>query len=64
MDKVYFFLGDSYYQWSLLANSPVKTDQSFPFFTKLVTDYPKSKYTEKAQDRLKEIQAAQKLVKK
>jgi len=64
MDKVYFFLGDSYYQWSLWPNSPVKTDQSFPFFTKLVTDYPKSKYAEKAQERLKEIQAAQKLVKK
>ncbi len=64
MDKVYFFLGDSYYQWSLLPNSPVKTDQSFPFFTKLVTDYPKSKYAEKTQDRLKEIQAAQNSVKK
>ncbi len=64
MDKVYFYLGDSYYQWSLLPGSPVKTDQSFPFFTKLVTDYPESKFSKKARERLKEIEEAQKLVKK
>lgn len=64
MDKVYFYLGDSYYRWSLFKNSTIKADQSFPYFTKLVTDYPKSKFAEKAQARLKEIQAAQTQAKK
>jgi outer membrane protein assembly factor BamD len=52
MDKVYYYLGDSYFGWQ-------KADQSVPYFTKLITDYPKSKYASKAQDRLKEINKAQ-----
>ncbi len=48
MDEVYFYLADSYYKWK-------KTEESIPYFTKLVTDYPESKYAEKAQDRLAEI---------
>jgi len=59
MDKVYFYLGDSYYLWSLKPRTTVKADQSFPYFTKLVTDYPKSKLALKAQARLKEIQTVQ-----
>lgn len=59
MDKIYFYLGDSYYLWSLLINSPIKPDQSFPYFTKLITDYPKSSLAEKAQARLKEIELDQ-----
>lgn len=64
LDKVYFYLGDSYYLWSLRPKSTVKADQGFPYFTKLVTDYPKSKLAEKAQARLKEIEATQSQVKK
>ncbi len=51
MDEVYFYLADSYYQWN-------KTEESIPYFTKLVTDYPESKLTKKAQDRLAEIEKA------
>jgi outer membrane protein assembly factor BamD len=52
LDKVYYYLGVSYLEWR-------KADQSIPYFTKLITDYPKSKYAEKAQERMKEAQAAQ-----
>lgn len=48
MDEVYFYLADSYYKWG-------KRDESVPYFMKLVSDYPKSKYTKKAQERLGEI---------
>lgn len=51
MDKVYFYLADSYYKWN-------KTEESIPYFTKLVTDYPESKYAKKAQGRLAEIESA------
>jgi len=57
MDKVYFELADSYYLWK-------KADDSVPFFKKLVTDYPKSKYAAEAADRLKDIEAAKSKVKK
>lgn len=49
MDKVYFYLGDSYYKWA-------KVEESIPYFRKLVTDYPESKYAEKAVERLDEIE--------
>jgi outer membrane protein assembly factor BamD len=45
MDEVYFYLADSYY----LAN---KIEEAVPFFTKLVTDFPKSELAKKAQERL------------
>jgi outer membrane protein assembly factor BamD len=48
MDEVYFYLADSYYKWK-------KVQDSVPFFTKLVTDYPKSKLARKAQQRLELI---------
>jgi outer membrane protein assembly factor BamD len=51
MDKVYFYLADSYYKWR-------KAEESLPYFTKLVTDFPKSKFTKKAQARLAEISKA------
>ncbi len=57
MDKVYFYMGDSYFKWG-------KADQSIPYFTKLVSDYPKSKYVSKAQDRLKEAAEVKKATKK
>jgi outer membrane protein assembly factor BamD len=48
MDKVYFCLADSYYKWK-------KIDECIPYFTKLISDYPQSKYAKKAQERLDEI---------
>jgi len=48
MDQVYFYLGDSYFKWN-------KIEQSIPYFTKLVSDFPKSKYSKKALKRLEEI---------
>lgn len=57
MDEVYYELADSYYLWN-------KADDGVPFFKKLVTDYPKTKYAAKAADRLKDIEAAKSKVKK
>lgn len=48
MDAVYWYLGDSYFKWNM-------KDQGVPFFTKLISDYPESKFAKKAQERLKEI---------
>lgn len=48
MDKVYFYLADSYYKWG-------KKEESIPFFTKVVSDYPQSPLAKKAQEKLKEI---------
>jgi outer membrane protein assembly factor BamD len=50
MDKVYYYLGEGNFLWP-------KPEQSVPFFTKLVSDYPKSEFIKKAQARLKEISA-------
>ncbi len=47
MDQVYYFLGESYV---MLA-----PEQARPYYTKLVTDFPKSPYVKKATKRLKEI---------
>jgi outer membrane protein assembly factor BamD len=48
MDQVYYYLADSYYKGK-------QTEESIPYFTKLVTDYPESKFAKKAQARLTEI---------
>jgi outer membrane protein assembly factor BamD len=53
MDEVYFYLADSYHKWK-------KTEESIPYFTKLVTDFPESKFAKKAQERLAEINKAAK----
>lgn len=50
LDKVYFYLADSYRLWT-------KPEQSIPFFTKLISDYPKSPLAKKAQETLKALQA-------
>jgi outer membrane protein assembly factor BamD len=55
MDVVYFYLGESYFQTNAL-------DQAVPYFTKLVSDYAKSKLVKKATQRLKEIEARKKAV--
>jgi outer membrane protein assembly factor BamD len=49
LDEVFFLLGDSYYK----AN---QEEESIPYFTKLISDYPQSKYAEKAQERMEEIE--------
>jgi outer membrane protein assembly factor BamD len=48
MAAVYYYLGESNFLFS-------KPEQSVPFFTKLVSDYPKSEFALKAQARLKQI---------
>jgi outer membrane protein assembly factor BamD len=53
MDAVYFFIADSYFKAK-------RYDESFPYFTKLITDYPKSKFIKKAQQRLKQIEQLKK----
>jgi len=53
MDKVYFTLADSHFKSG-------KLDDARPYFTKIVTDYAKSKYASKSQKKLKEIEEAKK----
>jgi len=48
LDEVYFLLADSYLQSG-------KVEESRPFFTKLVSDYPQSRWAPKAQARLRDI---------
>lgn len=50
MDRVYFGLGEAYFRGG-------RAPESMPYFTKLVSDYPKSPLVEKAQKRLKDIEA-------
>lgn len=52
MDEVYFYLADAYYQNGL-------TDQSIPYFRKLISDYPQSDHAEDARERLQEIEKKQ-----
>ncbi len=49
MDKVYYYLGDSYFKSRLV-------EQSFPYFTKLLSDFPQSKFAKRAKARLQEIE--------
>lgn len=49
LDEVFFFIGDSYYKMS-------QTEESIPYYTKLISDYPQSKFVKKAQERMEEIE--------
>jgi outer membrane protein assembly factor BamD len=49
MDRVYFYLGDTYYKMK-------NFQESIPYFTKLISDFPQSKFAKKAQKKLKEIE--------
>ncbi|MBN2198769.1 MAG: outer membrane protein assembly factor BamD [Candidatus Aminicenantes bacterium] len=49
LDQVYYLLADSYLQSG-------KVEESRPFFTKLVSDYPQSPWAPKAQARLRDIE--------
>jgi outer membrane protein assembly factor BamD len=53
MDEVYYYLGECHFGINAL-------DQAFPYYTKLVSDYPKSRFVKKATKRLKEIEARRK----
>jgi outer membrane protein assembly factor BamD len=58
LDEIYFYLGESHFRLNLL-------DQSAPYFTKVLTDYPDKKLAKTAAKRLTEIgnrKAAQKTV--
>jgi len=55
MDAVYFYLGESYFEANAL-------DQAVPYFTKLISDYPKSVLTKKTTQRLKIIEERKKAV--
>ena len=52
MDKVYYYLGDSYLKWN-------KFEEGAPFLRKLLSDFPESKYIKKATKRLKEMEKEQ-----
>ena len=49
LDEVFFFLGDSYYKMN-------QVEESIPYYTKLISDYPESKFAKKAQERMEEIE--------
>ena len=53
MDSVYYYLGESYFASNAL-------DQAVPYFTKLVSDYPKSRLLKSATQRLKTIEERKK----
>ncbi|MBM3297479.1 MAG: outer membrane protein assembly factor BamD [Candidatus Aminicenantes bacterium] len=52
-EEVYFCLADSYF----LSG---KREESLPFFTKLVSDYPQGRWAKKSQERLRELNAPKK----
>ncbi|MFC2167152.1 outer membrane protein assembly factor BamD [Acidobacteriota bacterium] len=54
MDKVYYYLGDSYFRWN-------KFEEGTPFLRKLITDYPESKYIKRATKRIKEMEKNQEI---
>ncbi|MGA2533446.1 MAG: outer membrane protein assembly factor BamD [Candidatus Aminicenantales bacterium] len=55
MDTVYFYLGESYF-----ASTAI--DQAVPYYTKLVSDFPKSALVKQATQRLKAIDERKKAV--
>jgi outer membrane protein assembly factor BamD len=57
MDKLYFYLADSYYQSK-------REEEALPYFRKLISDYPDSKFAKKARKRLEEYEEKQETIKK
>ena len=49
LDEVFFILGDSYFKMD-------QVEESIPYYTKLISDYPQSKFVKKAQERMEEIE--------
>lgn len=54
LDEVFFILGDSYFKMD-------QFEESIPYYTKLITDYPQSKFIKKAQERMAEIEKKNKI---
>ncbi|MFO7981631.1 MAG: outer membrane protein assembly factor BamD [Candidatus Aminicenantes bacterium] len=57
MDKLYFYLADSYYQSK-------REEEALPYFRKLISDHPDSKFAKKARKRLEEYEEKQETIKK
>jgi outer membrane protein assembly factor BamD len=57
MDKVYYYMGDSFYRGK---NFP----QALSHFTKLISDYPQSKFAKKAKKKLDELEKLRKAAEK
>jgi outer membrane protein assembly factor BamD len=57
MDKVYYYIGDSFYNGK---NFP----QALSHFTKLISDYPQSKFANKAKKKLDELERLRKAAEK
>jgi outer membrane protein assembly factor BamD len=53
MDAIYFYLAEIYYRTK-------QYDQSFPYYTKVISDFPNSKFVKKAQNRLRLIEQTKK----
>lgn len=53
MDRVYYYLGSSFHKG---GNAP----QAIPYFTKVISDYPESKFSKKAKKGLDEIEKTRK----
>jgi len=49
LDEVFFVLGSSYDKMDQI-------EESIPYYTKLISDYPQSKFVKKAQERMEEIE--------
>lgn len=49
LDEVFFLLGETYYKMEQI-------EESVPYYTKLISDYPESEFAKKAQERMKEIE--------
>lgn len=53
MDEVYYHLADSYFKAKMI-------DRSTPYFSKLISDYPESKFAKKAVKKMEESEKTQK----
>lgn len=49
LDEVFFYLGNAYFNMNQI-------EESIPYYTKLISDYPQSKFVKKAQEKMEEIE--------
>ena len=49
LDEVFFVLGNAYFKMDQI-------EESIPYYTKLISDYPQSKFIKKAQEKMEEIE--------
>jgi len=57
MDKLYYYLANSFYQSK-------REEEALPYFRKLISDYPDSKFIKKAIKRIEEYEKKQEAIKK